>query len=95
MKGFAAGEEIGKMCEKERKFLVEACDRGSAGMRAEPLTFSLATNVDSVEAMTFRGLRDCEWYGGSISRNRHGPTMALLLIATIRPCGFRGRQCQD
>ena len=64
MKGFAAGEEIGKVCERERKFLVEDCDRDLASVGAEPLTFSLATNVDSVEAMTFRGLRDCEWYGG-------------------------------
>ena len=32
MKGFAAGEEIGKVCEKERKFLVKACDRDLASI---------------------------------------------------------------
>jgi hypothetical protein len=54
MKRFAAGEEIGKVCEKERKFLVKACDRYLAGMGAEPLTFSRSSNVDSVQAITFR-----------------------------------------
>ncbi len=32
MNGFAAGEEIGKVCEKEREFLVKACDRDLARM---------------------------------------------------------------
>ena len=32
MMGFAAGQGIGKVREKERKFLVEACDRGLASM---------------------------------------------------------------
>jgi len=59
MRGFAAGEEIGRVCKTERKFLVEACDRGLASMGAEPLTFSRAANVDSVQAITFRGVRDC------------------------------------
>jgi hypothetical protein len=31
MKGFAASDEIGKVYEKERKFLVKACDRDLAG----------------------------------------------------------------
>ena len=32
MKGFAAGEGIGRVCEKERTFLAETCDRGLASM---------------------------------------------------------------
>jgi len=37
------------VCEKERKFLVEACDRGLASMGAELLMFSRAANVDSAK----------------------------------------------
>ena len=36
MKGFAAGQQTGKVCEKGRKFLVKACDRELPGMGAEP-----------------------------------------------------------
>jgi len=59
MKDLAVGEAIGKVWEKGRKFLVEACDRDSGRYGAEPLTFSMAANVDSVQAITFRGVRDC------------------------------------
>src|SRR5712692_4980136 len=46
MKGFAAGytpllmpQGTGRVCEKGRKFLLEACDRGLANVGEEPLTF--------------------------------------------------------
>ena len=40
MKGFPAGQGTGIVCEKERRFLVEACDRALVSMGAEPLNFS-------------------------------------------------------